>query len=414
MKASSRRSDRHALRVALLLAAAVQPAAAQTAAPTARMQGEGGLYVWESGDSVHVQWITTDSVAGTFKASSRSGKLYHATSTPPGFAHQTVFRKPRDGSFILEYGGPATHRTAITADNRAAAATLPYSDSLYVIADTHGEFDSVMKLLRNAGLIDEASRWSGARKHIVFLGDIVDRGPDVTRLLWALYRLEREAHAAGGGLHILLGNHEIMVMLDDLRYVHANEMQLAALHGTPYRRLLDPRQSVLGRWLATKPPLIKAGDLLLVHGGVSRENAQSSPQQLARTLTQNMRDDIFLAHLDTTLRITVDSARLAAWESFFWGERSLFWNRSYLETDTVASELEHVLKQFGAAAMIIGHTPAESIHARFDGKLIVAHPRQPASEMLLIVGPARQRRLYRILPSGPPQPVPILATRPTG
>ncbi|HEX6063107.1 MAG TPA: metallophosphoesterase [Longimicrobiales bacterium] len=410
MKASFRRSDRHMLRVALLLAAAVQPALAQTAAPTARMQGEGGLHVWERADSVHVQWITSDSVAGTFQASSRSGKLHHATSTPPGFAHHTVFRKPRDGSLILEYGGSSTHRTAIAAENREAAVTLPHSDSLYVIADTHGEFDSVMQLLRNAGLIDEATRWSGARKHIVFLGDVVDRGPDVTRLLWTLYRLEREAHAAGGGLHVLLGNHEIMVMLDDLRYVHANEMQLATLHGTPYHRLLHPRESVLGRWLATKPPLIKAGDLLLVHGGVSREFAKHSPQQLARMLSQHMRDDIFLAHLDTTLRITVDSTHLAAWQDFFWGERSLFWNRSYLESDTVAAELDHVLRQFGAAAMVVGHTPVEMIHARFDGRLIVAHPRQPAGEMLLIVGPARQRRLYRLLPSGPPQPVPTLAT----
>ena len=398
----------------MLLAAAVHPAVAQSVPPTARMQGEGGLYVWESGDSVHVQWITSDSVAGTFKASSGSGRLHHATSTPPGFAHQAVFRKPRDSGYILEYGAAATYRTAISTEKRAAATTLPYSDSLYVIADTHGEYDSVIQLLRNAGLVDADARWSGARKHIVFLGDVVDRGPDVTRLLWTLYRLEREAHAAGGGLHLLLGNHEIMVMLNDLRYVHANELQLATLHGTPYHRLFHPRESVLGRWLAAKPPLIKAGDLLLVHGGVSRELARYSPQQLARTLAQHMRDDIFLAHLDTTLRITVDSAHLAEWESFLWGERSLFWNRSYLESDSAAAELDHVLEQFGAGAMVIGHTAVETIHARYDGKLIVAHPRQPAGEMLLIVGPAGQRRLHRLVPNGPPQPVPTLRTSPGG
>ena len=411
MKASSRHSERRALRVALLLAALAQPVLAQTAAPTARLEGEGGLYVWEKGDSTHVQWITTDSVPGTFKATSGAGKLLHATNTPPGFAHHAVFRKPR-GNFVLEYGAAVTYRTGISADNRAAAVTLPASDSLYLIADTHGEFDSVTKLLRNAGLIDDAGRWSGRRQHIVFLGDIVDRGPDVTRLLWMLYRLEREAHAAGGGVYLLLGNHELMVMLNDLRYVHPQEMQLAHLHGRPYQRLLDPRQSLLGRWLATKPPVIKAGDLLLVHGGVRAEFAKYSPQQLARTLAQHMHDEIFFAHSDTTLHVTVDSARLAAWENFLLSERSLFWNRSYVESDTMADELDYVLKQFGAATMVVGHTPVQSIHARYDGRLLLAHPRQPAAEMVLIVGPARQHRFYRLLPSGPPQDVPILATPP--
>ena len=45
---------------------------------------------------------------------------------------------------------------------------------------------------------------------MVFLGDLFDRGNDVVRTLWFIYRLEREARKQGGAIHVVLGNHEIM------------------------------------------------------------------------------------------------------------------------------------------------------------------------------------------------------------
>ena len=110
----------------------------------------------------------------------------------------------------------------------------------------------------------------GGGAHVVFLGDLFDRGADVTRTLWFLYELERQAQAAGGGAHIVLGNHETMIFTEDLRYVSAKEQLIARLHGaSSYTDLFDIRRSVLGRWLVGRPGLMKVNEVLLAHGGVA-------------------------------------------------------------------------------------------------------------------------------------------------
>ena len=390
--------------IAAILPAALLGATEARAQEPPNLQGERGLYVWESRDSVHVQWITQPASAGSLHVTA-AGKTFELR-TPAGEAHHAVFRKPRGDGYTLAFGG-GTQRTQVDIFNRTLSPTVtaPAADSLYVFADTHGEYESVRAVLRNAGLIDEQARWIGGRKQLVFLGDITDRGAEVTGLLWFLYGLEREARAAGGSVHILLGNHELMVMLGDLRYVHPHEQRIAQLHNVSYQQLLHPQQSVLGRWLATKPAVIKIGDLLLTHGGVSSDFIGESPHSLAKKMARYIQDDLFIAHVDTTKKVRVDSAYYAEWDNFFWGPRSVFWYRGYMQADTLADELNRTLASFGADAMVVGHTPAPTIHTRYDGKLIAAHPRRPGSELLLITGQGMRRRLHRIVAAGPPEPL---------
>jgi len=368
-----------------------------------RLAGEFGLYVWESRDSVHVQWLTQENAPGTLLVMA-DGKPYFTTNTPTSVAHHAAFRKPKSDSFAINYGTVAeTPERATTTIfrqplNATASAALP--DTLYVFGDTHGEFDSVVRLMQHARLIDQQLRWTGGKKQIVFLGDVVDRGPDAMRLLWYLYQLEREADASGGHVHVLLGNHEIMVMLGDVRYVHGKETRIAQLHGVKYPTLVNPRTSVLGRWLASKPAVLKMGDLLLVHGGVSSDYLRESPGSLARMVNQNIRSDLFMAYTDSTVRVTVDSASFKQFDQFFWGDRSLFWYRGYAMSDTLDAELTGTLNSFGAQTLIIGHTPVAHIQQKYQGKLIIAHPRRPAGELLLITGRGANRQLHRLLPDG--------------
>lgn len=368
-------------------------------AQTATVEGERGLYVWERADSVHVQWITAMPRPSELRV---WGDPDLRIQTREGVSHHATFPTPRSRDYAISFDD-ALRQTFIYGKTLPVTAERPHADSLFVFGDTHGEFDSVRLLLRNAGLIDDQSRWSGGRKQIVFLGDVVDRGAHVTPLLWFLYRLEREAHAAGGAVHLLLGNHEVMVMLGDLRYVHPAEQRIAKAHNVSYQQLFHPQQSVLGRWLASKPAVMKIGDLLLTHGGVSTDFIGETPESLAKTLTENIRDGIFVAHVDTTKKVRVDSTHLARWENFFWGERSLFWYRGYAQSDTLAEDLTRTLKGFKASAMVVGHTPQQTMATRYNGKLIIAHPRRPGSELLLITGRGDQRKLQRILAHGSPE-----------
>jgi hypothetical protein len=55
-------------------------------------------------------------------------------------------------------------------------------------------------------------------------GDVLDRGPDSRKVLDLLRRLEGEAARAGGRVYALLGNHELMRLIFDWRYVSPEEI----------------------------------------------------------------------------------------------------------------------------------------------------------------------------------------------
>ena len=102
---------------------------------------------------------------------------------------------------------------------------------LFVVADTHGEYEILVAMLQKHGVVNAQLGWKFGRGDLVVLGDVFDRGPNHTEILWLLYQLEAEARSAGGGVHLVLGNHETMVLLGDLRYLNPKYVQTAQLLG---------------------------------------------------------------------------------------------------------------------------------------------------------------------------------------
>ncbi|KAL0417757.1 UNVERIFIED_CONTAM: Shewanella-like protein phosphatase 2 [Sesamum radiatum] len=90
---------------------------------------------------------------------------------------------------------------------------------LIAIGDLHGDLPKTKKALRLAGLIGPEDRWSGGSATVVQVGDIFDRGGDEIKLLYFFEKLKREAAKAGGLVITLNGNHEIMNVDGDFRYV---------------------------------------------------------------------------------------------------------------------------------------------------------------------------------------------------
>ena len=107
---------------------------------------------------------------------------------------------------------------------------------LVAIADVHGDFQAFRAILRRSGLIDDKDRWAGGTRHLVQMGDLLDRGPESRKAMDLLMRLEDEAKAAGGQVTGLLGNHEVMNLTSDLRYVTRGEFAAFAREETPAMR----------------------------------------------------------------------------------------------------------------------------------------------------------------------------------
>jgi len=101
------------------------------------------------------------------------------------------------------------------------------------VGDVHGAYDNLVKVLQMSDLVDENVSWAGGKAHLVQTGNLLDHGKDTLQVLDLLMRLEKEAAAAGGRLHALLGNHEVMNLLGDLRFVDPRECCLPSRRTQP-------------------------------------------------------------------------------------------------------------------------------------------------------------------------------------
>lgn len=371
---------------------------ARTGQPGWHVAGEYGLYVALAGRGLEVRWLTEEEGPGLVRAIV-DGRVVDERRTDRGYAHAARLRV-RAPEITLEYGaehpdgagGAAVlHRTRIRAEPPPPEIDFSGQDSVFVFGDVHGEFDRVVALLGLAGLIDAELRWTGGSAVVAFLGDLFDRGHDVTRLLWFIYGLEREAREAGGRVITLLGNHEAMVLSGDLRYVAPKEQTIADLHGMSYETLFDPDRSVLGRWIAAKPALVRLEDLLFAHGGVSPAYVDSSLEEyqdtletfIAEPLFTRWRDEAFLREYVRETRL--DTAQIYRRYDFFFGPESVLWYRDLVLADTLGDHLDAVLERFGARVHVVGHTPVRTIRESYGGKLIAADLLDAAAEMLRLI-----------------------------
>ncbi|RZV41415.1 MAG: metallophosphoesterase, partial [Acidimicrobiales bacterium] len=120
-------------------------------------------------------------------------------------------------AFILVLGGFST--PSLAADNYR----FEQVEKIVAVGDIHGAHSALVGLLKATGLIDSDQNWIGGKTHFVSLGDILDRGPDSRKSMDLLMKLQSQASKAGGQLHVVAGNHELMNLMGDLRYVSAGE-----------------------------------------------------------------------------------------------------------------------------------------------------------------------------------------------
>ena len=109
--------------------------------------------------------------------------------------------------------------SAMEAWAEPATARAGPPESVIAIGDVHNDFDDFVAILRRTGLTDQQNHWTGGKTTFVQVGDLLDRGPKPREVMDLMMALEKEAPQAGGRVVGLLGNHEVMNMMGDLRYV---------------------------------------------------------------------------------------------------------------------------------------------------------------------------------------------------
>jgi hypothetical protein len=209
-------------------------------------------------------------------------------------------------------------------DSPAAPSSDSAPGRLVAVGDVHGDYDDFCSILRREGLVDVQNRWSGGSATLVQTGDLLDRGPKGREAMDLLMRLEKEAATSGGQVVPLLGNHEVMNILGDLRYVPQEEYASFADSDSEKRRkeaykeysswyarhskllsqikqpalpapekdwmaihppgFLEQREAfaangIYGRWLRNHAAIVKIGRVIFLHGGIP-------PSQLSLSLEQ--------------------------------------------------------------------------------------------------------------------------------
>lgn len=248
-------------------------------------------------------------------------------------------------------------------------------NKLLAISDIEGNFRAFRRLLQGNGVIDKDFNWTFGTGHLVLTGDFFDRGSEVTQVLWLIYSLEGQARAAGGYVHYILGNHEIMNLSGDIRYVNPLYFKNAALLQESYGALYGD-STELGRWLRTKNVVERVGDILFTHGGISDEvNALNITAGKINRLVRPF-------YSDTSGRYPDDRTRL------LYSDLGPFWYRGYyLEPVAGMAQIESTLNLYGTKYIATGHTiVSDTISVRFGGRLFDTdvHHASGRSEGLLL------------------------------
>lgn len=151
------------------------------------------------------------------------------------------------------------------------------------IGDLHGDLAATRAALRLGGAIDSLDHWIGQKLQVVQVGDVLDRGDDEIAIRALFRRLSGEAERAGGGIHLLNGNHEFMNVLLDFHSTSDRGLKSFQAtgpkesgRGLPSSVKKNQRARALAFLpggpmaleLATQPTILSLGGSVFVHGGL--------------------------------------------------------------------------------------------------------------------------------------------------
>lgn len=233
----------------------------------------------------------------------------------------------------------STQAESVPRAAQALAKVHHASGRVVAVGDLHGDLAVTRSVLRAAGAIDAADHWIGGKLVVVQTGDTIDRGDDDRAVIDLIERLRVEARKAGGEFVAMSGNHELMNVAGDLRYV--SEASAAAFEQG--RAQAFAPGATYARILSTWPVITKVDRTVFVHGGV---------------LLQHVRYGIDRMNDETAAWMRGERAAPA----IMMQDDAPVWSRLYSAAEDelpaeACAQLKQVLAELGADRMVVGHTP---------------------------------------------------------
>lgn len=251
--------------------------------------------------------------------------------------------------------------------------SLQPNQRILVIGDIHGEFYALLYALYKAKVIDKGGRWIGKNTLVVQIGDQIDKGGrgieienddclEELKIMEFLHDLHFKAVKFKGGVYNLIGNHEIMNVMGDFRYVSHHHIK--GFQGVNIRKkLFEPGGQLAQKLACHTNGILKIGNWIFVHAGLLPEHIENySIQDINNTIRE-----LLLGNLSfDTIHQEIKNILL--------GGKGFLWDRTYSnQIDSTRCEqldrvmqILHIGKQGG---MVVGHTVKNTITSDCNGKL---------------------------------------------
>ena len=254
------------------------------------------------------------------------------------------------------------------------------ADNILVLSDIHGDIDYLNSILAEMKVVDEQGDWQWQENQLVITGDSVDKGPADFAVLWRLYQLSQKAKSSGGAVHVLIGNHENYQLRGNHSRLHT-DLRVKAFAMTENLTASSSaysQQTILGKWLRTRPVVIRLGKYLFTHGGLSKTHLKSkySLLELNESVWEYYRG-AKLSALNPTEQFSLTLGR----EGLLWFRGQL---RENISNTPSSEELANILKQYGAEVLVIGHSAMDVLEAKVDNQVWPVHAEHESGQVLLI------------------------------
>ena len=239
---------------------------------------------------------------------------------------------------------------------------FPPMPRIVAIGDIHGDFKALHKALLKAGIVDTNGDWDRTNKNtiVIQLGDLLDRGGrgeedtdnyrEEIDILQYIEHLHKQAQKFNSAFITLIGNHELMNMLGDFRYVSAKAME--GMGGEKGRRALFLPGGPIAKHIGCcSYGICKIGDWTFVHAGVLPQHLKDknfSFSKVNELIRQIMRGEIDKSSLN-------DSQK-----KFIFDNNGLFWTRELSKENpncSLANESVSILNNSNRnGGIVVGHT----------------------------------------------------------